>query len=759
VVHRDIKPENVLLSGGAAVVTDFGIAKALSASKTQAPGGTLTVVGTSLGTPAYMAPEQAVGDHVDERADIYAWGVIGYELLAGAHPFSGRNTAQQLIAAHIAEPPRDLLELHPGVPPALATLVMWCMEKDPSGRPESATEVLHAMEDPALAGTANAMPVAAARSRSVRWLPRALATLLGVIVLGGVTLGRDRIVSLLHLPGSAASATGSAADSSEIKMAVLPFENLGDSADAYFADGMTDAVRGKLTAMRNLEVIARSSSEPYRGTRKTARQIADELGVRYLLTGTVRWAKQSDGTSRVQVSPELVDLRDGAARSRWQQPFDAPLTDVFKVQSDIAGEVAQALDVALGASDRQQLAERPTEDMAAYEAYLKAAAIAGGDASSLERATALYEQAVARDSTFGIAWAGLAMIRASLYDLSLGRVSRASVDSALAMARQFAPYAVETYRARLTVDYPHGKNPQGALPLIQEALARYPGNPDLLRGRGILELAAGQLPVAVATLRRSLSLDPRSVRTMQSLGGALQRLHHWSEAQDMYLRVLSIDPGNIEATDGGVLSAAANGDLTGARRIMNNAGGGVDRERILAYLTMYGDMFWVLTPAQQDSLLAAPASVFNLDGDQASRALGYAEIYHQRGDVARTRAWADSARALLAAQVRSQPADEQLPVLLGLALALEGRHAEAIASAQRAVEMSGKARGDVTHLYDMDVLARIYILAGDQSRALDIIEQLQPTTYTLSPAWLRIDPTFAPLRGNARFERLVRSGS
>jgi serine/threonine-protein kinase len=185
VVHRDIKPENVLLSGGAAVVTDFGIAKALSASKTQAPGGTLTVVGTSLGTPAYMAPEQAVGDHVDERADIYAWGVIGYELLAGAHPFSGRNTAQQLIAAHIAEQPGDLRELHPGVPPALATLVMRCMEKDPSGRPQSATEVLHAMEDPALTGTANAMPVAAARSRSVRWLPRALATLLGVIVLGG----------------------------------------------------------------------------------------------------------------------------------------------------------------------------------------------------------------------------------------------------------------------------------------------------------------------------------------------------------------------------------------------------------------------------------------------------------------------------------------------------------------------------------------------------------------------------------------------
>jgi TolB-like protein len=137
-------------------------------------------------------------------------------------------------------------------------------------------------------------------------------------------------------PAEAADATAT--------IAVLPFENLGDSADAYFADGVTDAVRGNLTAISGLRVIARGSSEPYRGTDQKPKAIAQELGVRYLLTGTVRWVKQPDGSSRVQVRPELVEIaEDGAPRSRWQQPFDAPLTDVFKVQGEIASEVAQAL--------------------------------------------------------------------------------------------------------------------------------------------------------------------------------------------------------------------------------------------------------------------------------------------------------------------------------------------------------------------------------------------------------------------------------
>ena len=143
VIHRDIKPENVLISGGTAMVTDFGIAKALTASN---PIGTLTSIGTSIGTPAYMAPEQAVGSAVDARADLYAWGVMAYELLAGAHPFAGRTSAQQLVAAHIAEMPAPVASRVPGIPASLAGAVMRCLEKDPERRPASAAELLAALD-------------------------------------------------------------------------------------------------------------------------------------------------------------------------------------------------------------------------------------------------------------------------------------------------------------------------------------------------------------------------------------------------------------------------------------------------------------------------------------------------------------------------------------------------------------------------------------------------------------------------------------
>ena len=148
IVHRDIKPENVLLSHGTAVVTDFGIAKALTASRTQdgAASATLTQAGGSIGTPAYMAPEQAVGDAVDHRADLYAWGVMAYELLTGAHPFARHVTPQQLIAAHITEAPTPLTVKSPAVPAALAALVLRCLEKDPGRRPASGAVLLTALE-------------------------------------------------------------------------------------------------------------------------------------------------------------------------------------------------------------------------------------------------------------------------------------------------------------------------------------------------------------------------------------------------------------------------------------------------------------------------------------------------------------------------------------------------------------------------------------------------------------------------------------
>ena len=254
--------------------------------------------------------------------------------------------------------------------------------------------------------TAGRRPVgaAAAPGQSHRRFPAGLALLMLGFLFGIGVLFAWRSRSAMSAP------TG------PVRVAVLPFENIGDTSDAYFADGLTDAIRGKLTTVPGLAVVAAASSGQYRHTDKTPQQIAQELGgVRYLLVGKVRWAKVPGSQNRVQVSPSLIDVTSGT--DVWQQPFDAPLQDVFAVQSDIAGRVVQSLGVALSAGARQNLAERPTANLAAYDAYLKGEEMsAEGTAGilELERAAKYYKQAIALDSNFASAWARLGMVEAAM---------------------------------------------------------------------------------------------------------------------------------------------------------------------------------------------------------------------------------------------------------------------------------------------------------------------------------------------------------
>jgi TolB-like protein len=245
-------------------------------------------------------------------------------------------------------------------------------------------------------------------------------------------------------------------------LAVLPFENLGNPEDEYFADGMSDAVRGKLTSLPGVQVTARSSSILYKRSGKTPQRIGQELGVKYLLTGTVRWERGSGGPSRVQVSPELIQA--STASATWQQPFDAVLDNVFQVQTDIASRVAQALGLAIGAGERKTLAEPPTTNLAAYRAYLKGEevsnAMAASDPVTVRRAITHYEQAVALDSTFVPAWARLSQAHSLIYYIIAGtpeerEAARSAAERALALApeRPEGRLALGEYHYRVSGDY------------------------------------------------------------------------------------------------------------------------------------------------------------------------------------------------------------------------------------------------------------------------------------------------------------------
>jgi serine/threonine-protein kinase len=742
VIHRDVKPENILLIDGQAMVADFGIARALAPGSTQ----TLTETGVALGTPAYMSPEQASGERtLDARTDIYSLGAVLYEMLAGEAPFTG-PTAQAVIARRFTERPRALRTVRETVAEPVERAVDTALAKAPADRFATAADFAKALDTAERTMSAPAATQAARPLPTHRRFPVTAAALsLGFLVGVGVLFAWRH-----HAAGS-----GESGASGPVRLAVLPFDNLGDSSQAYFADGLTDAVRGKLTGVPGLAVIAPASSGQYRHTTKTPAEIGQELGgVRYLLVGKVRWAKGSGATSRVQVSPALVDVTTGT--DTWEQPFDAPLTDVFQVQADIAGKVAEQLRVRLGTEERQVLAQRPTADLDAYDAYLRGQAIANSGSSPIiqRRAAQAFGEAVHRDSTFALAWAGLTSAYAFMY--SNGTPTPAGADStrlaaerALALAPDLpeAHAAVGLYYQVVRSDYVRAFAEDSA------GLAHAPNNVLLLERAGAVDERLGQWEAAVKHYEQATRLDPQSATGSDRLALATLRLRRYTAAQSAADRALALQPDNISIRQTRAMVSLAQGDLAGARAVLHAAPASVDPSALAAYVAEYWDLGWVLDSTQERTLLGLTAATF--DDSRADWGTVLAEQYALRGDRTRSRAYADSARVAYERVLKATPANAGLHVEYGLVLAYLGRKPEAIENGQRGVALLPIAQDARDGPYIQHQLVRIYLLVGENEKALDLLEPLLRAPYYLSPAWLRIDPGFAPLHGNPRFKKLI----
>jgi serine/threonine-protein kinase len=763
VVHRDIKPENLLLTAdGSTLVADFGIARALAGADDR-----LTETGLAIGTPAYMSPEQAAGDKaVDARTDIYSLGAVLYEMLAGEPPFTG-PTAQAIIAKRFSGDVPRVRQARSSVPEQVDAVVARALALVPADRFASAEEFARALvsapaTSPAVTAASVPSGTAEATTASRRvTTPQPTALAGRRVPLAAVTLAIGFLIGLgvLFAWRRSHSATG---DTGSKRLAVLPFENLGDSADAYFADGITDEVRGKLSQVSGLAVIARASSNEYRKTTKATQEIARELGADYLLTATVRWEKATGGPSRVRVSPELIRVEPGAApTTKWQQPFDASLTDVFQVQADIATKVASALNVALGESVRHELAAKPTENLAAYDAYLKGEAasqgMAVGDPPSLRRAIGFYQQAVALDPRFVPAWSQLARAKALLYtngtptpELAAQTLEAANRSQALGPDRPEGPVALGDYHRYVTVD-----NRQ-ALAAYEAGLKLAPTNVDLLVGGALTEQGLGRWEAALQHLTQAAALDPRSANTARRTGATLLWLRRYPEAKLALDRSLVLAPTNLSVIEMKAQVALAQGDLAGARAVVRAALPTVDPEALFVFFANYWDLYWVLDDAQQQQLLTLPPSAF--DDDPGAWGIVRAQTYWLRKDSAKARVYADSAQLAMAEQLRATPEDGQRHVLRGLALAYLGRKSEAIAEGERGLALLPVSRDAYSGAYNQHQLVRIYLLVGEPEKALDMLEPLLKIPYYLSPGWLKIDPTFDALRGNPRFERLVAGG-
>jgi serine/threonine-protein kinase len=492
IVHRDIKPENVLLSHGTAVVTDFGIAKAISAARTQDGGAaaTLTQAGGSIGTPAYMAPKQAVGDAVDHRADLYAWGILAYELLSGAHPFGRHTTPQQLVTAHLSEIPAPLTGT---VPPALALLLMQCLEKDPARRPDSAAAVLMALDTATT--PAPSLQIASARASHRRRTELLVAV--GVLVVA--------IVVWTLRPGGASSPPSPAAEQS---LAVLPLANLsGDKADDYFGIGLAEEITRAL-AKNGVRVIGRVSAGALQAKGLDERAIARELGVSSLLTGTVQRAE-----GQVRISVTLLSAGDGAVR--WTERYDRPLANVFAVQDEIARTVATTLLGSLGRPTSATATQTETADPEAHALFLQGLVLFNRrGARPLQQAIGLFERAAARDPRYARAKASLAMALAVL------------------------PAYVQDSTTPLVTS---------AVAAAQRAIAMDSTIPESYTALGYGYSLLGELGQAEESFRRALALDSTVATTWGWYGLLASRLGDYQAAHTRVARAQALEPASLIA--------------------------------------------------------------------------------------------------------------------------------------------------------------------------------------------------------------------
>jgi serine/threonine-protein kinase len=525
IVHRDIKPDNVLLTSGSATLADFGVAKALSSARSVISGqpGTLTSVGTSLGTPTYMAPEQVAGDAAtDHRADIYAFGVMAYEMLSGTPPFH-ELPLQALMVAHLTAEPVPLDQQREGLSARLVSLVMRCLEKDPAVRPQSASELVEGLEDPAVLSGPTATVAQPSLESVIGLRPRSRIK----------TWGAGLAVLVVALAAAALwfvrndDAGSSAATESQRSIAVLPLVNIGgDPADAYFADGMTDELMSALNKVPGLRVASRTAAFSYKGSNATPTEIGGALNVSTLLEGTVR----REG-NRLRLTAQLIDVADGLAL--WSETYERELSHVFAVQDSLAQAIVGALRSRFGGViTADGFRERGTDNLEAYDLYLRGRYFfQQRGADGLRRALEYFEQSVSRDPGYADAFTGIADVfgQLPLYTATPG-------DSVLPLALRAVTRAIA----------------------LDSTLA------GAFASRGALLNSAWRWSEAERDLRRATSIDPRNATAHQWYGENLLMNGRIDEAVAELQRATELDPLSPVMTALHAIALAVAGDADAA---------------------------------------------------------------------------------------------------------------------------------------------------------------------------------------------------
>jgi len=739
VVHRDLKPGNIKITpDGRVKVLDFGLAKA-PLSEGKKSDITATEPGRVIGTPAYMSPEQARGKSTDHRTDIWSFGCIMYQMLTGKLPFEGETATDTLARIIEREPDWELLPQE--TPANIRALLRHCLDKEPDRRLGDIGDVAIEISEMLSKPPASPLLTTAAKLRR-------MAMIIGTVAFGIILSG----IVVRFIPQKEFQPF-----SKQVRLVVLPFENLGPVEDDYFAAGITDAITVRLASIHGLGVISRQSTMQYKKSEKSAQVIGKELGVDYILEGTVQREQPSDPTSRVRIIPQLIRASDD--RHVWAQTYDDDMSEVFHLQSDLAERVAQALDITLLEPERRALASRPTENIEAYEYYLR-----GNEyfhrsylESDFRIAIRMYEKAVELDPMFALAYAKLSEVHVRIYwkysDRSEERLALAK--QAVDRAFELTPNLPEAHLALGNYYYRGHLDHDRALEQFAIARKSQPNNSELLEGIACVQRRQGKFEQALANFKRASELNPLPTQ-IYHVAITSMLLRKYAEAEGYYERVISLTPdSSIGHWDKAWLYLCWQGSTEKARAVLEKALENVKSTKnpfinLLVTLDVYDRNYQEALDRLPLKSEDASYSFYFIPG-----ALRYALIYEymQRNELAKK--YYDEARSILESKIAEDPNDARYHSSIGIAYAGLDRKEDALREGRLGVKLLPITKDAWAGAFRLEDLARIYVVVGEFDAAIDQLEFLLSRPGEMSIPLLRLDPAWYPLRDHPRFKKLV----
>jgi serine/threonine protein kinase/Tfp pilus assembly protein PilF len=752
IIHRDLKPANLMVNQhGDLKVSDFGIARSLGDTVSR-----LTMEQGRSGTLAYMSPQQLNGERGTHLDDIYSLGATLYDLLTSKPPFYSGNIDRQIcerVAPSMTERRKEL-DIEPAlVPQVWEDAVAACLTKDPSRRPQSAAEVMQRLQ---LAPGQTRTWRAPGKSSNRKVLLVGGIAALSVLALGGLYFGG---LKRQGKPVSQATAIP------EKSIAVLPFENRSEEkANAYFAEGIQDEILTRLSKIADLKVISRTSTQHYKSAPENLPQIARQLGVAHILEGSVQ--KSGDA---VRVNVQLIKAANDS--HVWADTFDRKITDIFSVESEVAKAIADQLRAKLTGEEERVIVAKPTDNVEAYDAYLRGLAYTLKTSNSPANTLAAQKylrEAVRLDPKFALAWALLSNVDARGYlvgslqpTVALREEARQSAETAFTLQSNLG----EAILAKGYYHYACLKDYDTAVRYFEQARPLLPNSSRIPESLAYVARRQGEWARSDSYFNEAERLDPHNVWLLTNHAFSYSVLRRFPEALRKFDQILNIIPDDMDTLAYKAAILQAEGDLPRAAALLAPLRPNADHTSALE--TQVYQAILERRPAKIISrlkeILAKPDPALGYHNGGLRFWLGWAQ--HIAGDHAAAQESWRQARSELESFLKEQPENYDLIGDLALTNMSLGDKEAALALSERGIAVLPIERDVVTGAAPIETLARVAAQTGEHDRAIAALQQLLSIPGTgaldkympLTPALLRLDPMFDPLRNDSRFQILVAS--